>query len=178
MSLFRREQDSTVASGAGAFFRWLLLPVLVSLLAGCGFQLRADPAVPADMARTYIATDDRYSLFYRTFRRQLENAGSELVESPVDATAEFAILTDDTGQRVLSVSARNVPTEFEVYYTVYYTVRSGQKVLLEPQSHTLTRDYTYDETRVLGKAREEELLRKAIVEDLVRLVLVQVSSIQ
>src|SRR5690606_16582459 len=96
----------------------------------------------------------------------------------VDATAEFAILTDDTGQRVLSVSARNVPTEFEVYYTVYYTVRSGEKTLLEPQLQTLTRDYTYDETRVLGKAREEELLRKAIVDDLVRLVLVQVSSIQ
>jgi hypothetical protein len=31
---------------------------------------------------------------------------------------------------------------------------------------------------VLGKAREEELLRNAIVEDLVRLVLIQVSSIQ
>jgi len=130
------------------------------------------------MSRTYIATNDRYSLFYRTFRMQLEDAGAELVDSPVDATAEFAILTDDTGQRVLSVSARNVPTEFEVYYTVYYTVRSGEKTLLEPQLQTLTRDYTYDETRVLGKAREEELLRKAIVDDLVRLVLVQVSSIQ
>jgi LPS-assembly lipoprotein len=160
------------------FCRWLLLPVFASLLAGCGFQLRSDPSVPAQMARTYIAADDRYSLFYRSFRRQLENAGVELVESSADATAELAILTDDTGQRVLSVSARNVPTEFEVYYTVYYTVRSGQKVLLEPQLHTLTRDYTYDETQVLGKEREEELLRKAIVEDLVRLVLIQVSSIQ
>jgi len=162
----------------GAFCRWLLFLSFVSLLVSCGFHLRGDPTVPAELARTYIATDDRYSLFYRTFRRQLENAGAELVESPVDATAEFTILADDTGQRVLSVSARNVPTEFEVYYTVYYTVRSGEKALLEPQLHTLTRDYTYDETQVLGKAREEELLRKAIVEDLVRLVLIQVSSIQ
>jgi LPS-assembly lipoprotein len=178
MSLFSHKRYSTIASTPGASCQWLLLLVFVGLLAGCGFQLRGDPTVPAEMARTYIATDDRYSLFYRTFRRQLENAGAELVESPVEATAELAILTDDTGQRVLSVSARNVPTEFEVYYTVYYTVRSGEKVLLEPQLHTLTRDYTYDETQVLGKAREEELLRKAIVDDLVRLVLIQVSSIQ
>jgi LPS-assembly lipoprotein len=156
----------------------LLLIALLAASAGCGFQLRSNPVVPPEMARTYIATNDRYSLFYRTFRTQLEDAGAELVDSPVDATAEFAILTDDTGQRVLSVSARNVPTEFEVYYTVHYTVRSGQKTLLEPQLQTLTRDYTYDETRVLGKAREEELLRTAIVHDLVRLVLVQVSSIQ
>lgn len=151
---------------------------MLATFAGCGFHLRSDPVVPPEMARTYIATNDRYSLFYRTFRTQLENAGAELVDSPVGATAEFAILTDDTGQRVLSVSARNVPTEFEVYYTVYYTVKSGGKTLLEPQLQTLTRDYTYDETRVLGKAREEELLRKAIVDDLVRLVLVQVSSIR
>jgi LPS-assembly lipoprotein len=156
----------------------LLLVVVLGMFSGCGFQLRSDPVVPPEMARTYIATNDRYSLFYRTFRMQLEDAGAVLVDSPVDATAEFAILTDDTGQRVLSVSARNVPTEFEVYYTVYYSVRSGERTLLEPQLQTLTRDYTYDETRVLGKAREEELLRKAIVDDLVRLVLVQVSSIQ
>ena len=156
----------------------LLLVALATLLGGCGFQLRGNPVVPPEMSRTYIATDDHYSLFYRTFRTQLENAGAEIVDSPGDATAEFAILSDDTGQRVLSVSARNVPTEFEVYYTVYYTVRGGQKTLLEPQLQTLTRDYTYDETRVLGKAREEELLREAIVDDLVRLVLIQVSSIQ
>jgi LPS-assembly lipoprotein len=156
----------------------LLLAALATLLGGCGFQLRGNPVVPPEMARTYIATDDRYSLFYRTFRRQLESAGAEIVDSPGNATAEFAILSDDTDQRVLSVSARNVPTEFEVYYTVYYTVRSGEKTLLEPQLQTLTRDYTYDETRVLGKAREEELLRQAIVDDLVRLVLIQVSSIQ
>jgi LPS-assembly lipoprotein len=161
-----------------ARMRPLLLFAAVASFAGCGFQLRSDPVVPPEMARTYIATDDRYSLFYRTIRAQLEDAGAQLVESPVGATAEFAILSDDTGQRVLSVSARNVPTEFEVYYTVYYTVRSGEKVLLAPQLQTLTRDYTYDETRVLGKAREEELLRKAIVDDLVRLVLFQVSSIQ
>ena len=166
----------TPKSTAGC--RPLLLLAIATVLAGCGFQLRSDPFVPPEMARTYIATTDRYSLFYRTFRAELENAGAELVDSPADATAEFAILADDTGQRVLSVSARNVPTEFEVYYTVNYAVRSGEKTLLEPQLQTLTRDYTYDETRVLGKAREEELLRKAIVDDLVRLVLVQVSSIQ
>jgi LPS-assembly lipoprotein len=178
MSSYSCKRDAMIASAPIVFCRWFLLLAFASLLTSCGFHLRGDPAVPPEMARTYIATDDRYSLFYRTFRRQLENAGAELVESPVEATAELAILTDDTGQRVLSVSARNVPTEFEVYYTVYYTVRSGERVLLGPQQHTLTRDYTYDETRVLGKAREEELLRKAIVEDLVRLVLIQVSSIQ
>jgi hypothetical protein len=35
----------------------------------------------------------------------------------------------------------------------------------------------YDETVVLGKAREEELLREAIVDDMVRIVLKQFSTL-
>ena len=45
------------------------------------------------------------------------------------------------------------------------------------QSLTLTRNYTYDPTLVLGKSREEELLRNAIVDDLVRIVLKQISTL-
>ncbi|MFQ5983858.1 MAG: LPS assembly lipoprotein LptE, partial [Woeseiaceae bacterium] len=84
---------------------------------------------------------------------------------------------DYTDHRVLSVSARNLPREYEVYYTIDYSVESGDETIMEPQSLTLTRDYTYDETLVLGKAREEELLREAIVDDLVRIVLKQLSSL-
>ncbi|HEX6259369.1 MAG TPA: hypothetical protein VFZ51_01860, partial [Woeseiaceae bacterium] len=91
-----------IARQLPACCKLLLLFVLATGLPGCGFQLRSDPVVPTEMARTYISTNDRYSLFYRTFRTQLENAGALLVDSPVDATAEFVILADDTGQRVLS----------------------------------------------------------------------------
>ncbi|MED5461678.1 MAG: LPS assembly lipoprotein LptE, partial [Pseudomonadota bacterium] len=74
------------------------------------------------MSRTFIETDDRHSLFYRGLRDRLQTAGVEIVDSPVDATATFSITSDNTNQRVLSVSARNVPTEYEVYYTVVYGV--------------------------------------------------------
>jgi LPS-assembly lipoprotein len=148
------------------------------LLGGCGFHLRGAPEIPPEMARTYIDTEDRYSLFYRRLTDGLEQAGVEVVDSADDATAELVVMADETGQRVLSVSARNVPTEYEVYYTVYYSLVSGRSVLMEPRLQTLTRDYTYDETRVLGKAREEQLLREAIAEDLVRVVLMQLSSLE
>jgi len=129
------------------------------------------------MQRTYIATDDRHSLFYRALRADLQNAGVNLVDSPADATATFAITYDETDQRVLSVSARNVPTEYEVYYTIQYSIDNGSKRILEPQTLTVTRDYTYDELLVLGKAHEEELLRDACVDDLVRIVLKQISAL-
>ena len=151
------------------------MPLL--LVAACGFQMRGATSVPSEMARTYIAADDQRSLFYRRLRHSLQGAGVTVVDSPVEATATFLIMSDIPGQRVLSVSARNVPREFEVFYTVFYSVQTEDATLLEPRSQTLTRDYTWDETQVLGKEKEEHLLREAIVDDLVRIVLIQLSSI-
>ena len=152
---------------------FLVLP----LAAGCGFSLQGATSTPAAMQRTYISTQDPFSQFYRELRRNLRAAGVEVLDSPDGATATLSILFDLTDQRVLSVSARNVPTEFEVFYTVRYAITSGEQSLLEPQELTLTRDYTYDSTLVLGKAKEEQLMRDAIVDDLVRIVLKQISAI-
>ena len=151
--------------------------MLLTLLGGCGFHLQGAVTLPAEMAQTYIATNDRNTPFFRELRAALVNAGVDVVEVSSDATATFSIFADITDQRVLSVSARNVPTEYEVYYSVEYSLDSRKKNLLEAQSLTLTRDYTYDSTLVLGKAREEALLREAIVEDLVRIVLKQIDTL-
>ena len=147
------------------------------LVAGCGFQLQGALTVPPELERTYIEAVDRHSGFYRDLSAAFRAAGIDIADNSADATATFTITFDQTDQRVLSVSARNVPTEYEVYYTVEYALFSGEKNLLETQTRTLTRDYTYDSTLVLGKAREEELLREAIVDDLVRIVLKQISAL-
>ncbi|MEE4162814.1 MAG: LPS assembly lipoprotein LptE [Woeseiaceae bacterium] len=156
-----------------------LVPLLLALalLGGCGFQLQGAVTVPEAMERTYIDTVDPYSLFYTELSRRLAAAGIDVVDSPDAATAVLSLLSDETGQRVLSVSARNTPTEFEVFYTIEYALVSDGGASLPQQTLTLTRDYIYDETVVLGKAREEDLLRRAIVEDMVRIVLKQISTL-
>jgi len=154
-----------------------LAPLLLfAALGGCGFQLQSAPTVPEEMRRTYIASTDRYSHFYRELRRELIAAGVNVIDVEANATATFSIYFDDTDQRVLSVSARNVPTEYEVFYTIQYGLQSGEKALLDVQELTLTRDYTYDSTLVLGKAKEEQSLREAIAHDLVRVVLKQITT--
>ncbi len=139
--------------------------------------MQGELTTPAEMERTFIEAVERNSLFHRELQVRLRAAGVQLVELPEDATAILTISIDETDQRVLSVSTRNVPTEYEVYYTVEYGLVSGTERLLAPQYLTLTRDYTFDETLVLGKAREELMMRDAIVKDLVRVVLKQLSSL-
>src|SRR5690606_40961825 len=103
--------------------------------------------------------------------------GGELV-SEAEATAVLEIVQDETGQRVLSVSARNTPREFEVWYVVAFSLRIDGKELLSSQPIQQTRAYTYDETKVLAKAREEQILRRALAEDLARQVVRRIEAVQ
>ena len=150
---------------------------MIAALASCGFQMRGAKAVPPEIQRTFIDTTDRRSIFYHKIRSELQAYGVDVVDSVADATAVFTIMSDVTGQRVVSVSAQNVPREYEVYYTVRYEVNTPDATLLPERTQTTTRDYNWDETLVLGKAKEEALLRDAIADDLVRIVLVQLTSL-
>ncbi|HNP64642.1 MAG TPA: hypothetical protein PKH39_11970, partial [Woeseiaceae bacterium] len=91
-------------------FRTALLFCAAAAIPACGFQLQGAFTPPVGMERTYIATDDRYSQFYRALEKRLLAAGLELTDTPDSATAIFSITFDTTDQRVLSVSARHVPT--------------------------------------------------------------------
>lgn len=164
-------------SVVSTFVSRLVIVATLVLGSSCGFQMQGALTTPVDLQRTFIDTDDRKSAFYRELRTQLKAAGVAVVDSATESTGTIAILFDETDQRVLSVSARNVPTEYEVYYTVEYAIDGAQTRLVEPQTLTVTRDYTYDSRLVLGKAREEELLREAIVKDLVRIVLKKISTL-
>lgn len=157
--------------------RFAALVVVLLLLAGCGFHLQGAYTLPPEMASTYISTTDRYSPFYRELSAQLEAAGVSLATTAATATAVLTVMAEETGQRVLSVSARNVPTEYEVFYTVEYSLASEEQVLMSPRTLNLTRDYRYDENLVLGKAAEEQQLRKAIVADLVRVLIKQIDTL-
>jgi outer membrane lipopolysaccharide assembly protein LptE/RlpB len=139
-------------------------------LSACGFRLQGVEEYPPVMARTYIEAPDRYSIFFRQLSAALERGGVQLVTSPVDATAIIRIEKDVTGQQVLTISARNVPTEYDVYYSISYSVWAEGETLQPSRTLSFSQDYTYDETLVLGKAREEREIREAVARELVRQV--------
>jgi LPS-assembly lipoprotein len=132
----------------------------VALLAGCGFQVRGAAQLPPSVGVVYIDTSDRYTVFYRQLTAAIRQDNRRITRDSTAADAVIRILRDETGQRVLSVSA----------------LVNGNEVL-PPEQLTLTRDHTYDETQVLGKALEEETLRESLAADLVGLVTRRVSSL-
>ncbi len=157
--------------------RVLTLALFGTWIGGCGFQLEGTGALPAAMSKTYLDTTAPNTEFFGSLRSALRLRGSELVSSRQDADAVLSISEDDTGQRVLSVSARNIPREYEIYYSVTIALQAGGEQLLEPESLIVTRNYTYDETQVLGKGEEERVLRRALADDLARRVLRRIESV-
>ncbi|WP_161966031.1 LPS assembly lipoprotein LptE [Steroidobacter cummioxidans] len=150
-----------------ARLRWLLLSVcLTSVLAGCGWRLQGTAKLSPVMATTYIDTRDRYTDFNRALRESLQASGARLTNVESEATAVVKIIRDESGQRILTVSGRNTPEEYEVFYTIEYSVNGRTEELIEPEKIELTREYSYDETAVLAKQKEQSILRQALARDL------------
>ena len=145
---------------------------------GCGFHLQGAGTLPPAMARTYVDTDRPHSVFLESLTDVLRQRGAELLPAPAEGAAVLDITSDETGQRVLSVSARNIPREYEVYYAVTFSLRIGAESLISNESFVVTRAYTYDETQVLAKAAEEEILREALAQDLARRVMQRIQSLE
>ena len=144
---------------------------------GCGFELAGSGSLPGVMATTYLQAAEPSSEFFGSMREALRARGLEVVDSPDEAGARLIISEDSTGQRVLSVSARNTPREYEIFYVVTFSLQAGSEQLMDPQSLAVTRSYTYDETEVLGKSREERVLRQALADDLARQVVRRIQAL-
>lgn len=142
------------------------LAVMLVAVAGCGFRLAGSEPLPAVMARPYLELKDSYTDFARAFERHLTDSGAVLQTSGAAASATIEVTHDAVEQRVLSVSARNIPTEYELTYTVTITVRSPEKELLAPQVLSLSRDYSFDENALLAKEHEEDVLRVQMAREL------------
>jgi LPS-assembly lipoprotein len=91
--------------------------------------------------------------------------------------AVIQVHEDELSERILSVSARNIPTEYELTYTVVFSAKSGDKVLIDKEEITATRDISFDEAQLLAKEREQEILSEALARDLVALVMRRLAAL-
>lgn len=150
----------------------------LAALAACGFRLAGSMPLPAVLARPYVSFRDPYSDFARAFDEQLRIAGAVLQSGSSGATATIDVSRDAVEQRVLSVSARNIPTEYLLVYSVTYAVQGAHKELLPPQTIRLTQDYSFAEGALLAKEHEADVLRAQMARDLVAIAMRRLASLK
>jgi LPS-assembly lipoprotein len=147
-------------------------------LSACGFHLAGSEPLPAVMARPYLSLKDPYTDFSREFEHQLKTSGATVQLTREGATATIDISKDLVEQRTLAVSAQNIPTEYELTYTVTFSVHGGDKELLAPQTISLSRDFSFDVTLQLAKEHEADILRQQMARDLVAITMRRLTSLK
>jgi LPS-assembly lipoprotein len=140
--------------------------LLSAALGGCGFRLAGSEHLPAVLAKPYLSVKDPYTDFSREFERELKSSGALLQLGRQDATATIEVTKDQIEQRTLAVSARNIPTDYELRYTVTFDVKGPDADILPPQTITLSRDYSFEENELLAKEHEADILRASMARDL------------
>ena len=157
--------------------RWLVVATLAFAVAGCGFRMQGATSLPEGLDQVYVATKDELTPFAVELRKAIDGAGAELAPNAGEADAVVRITQDRTGRRVLSVSARNTPQEYQIFYSVEFSVERGTEQVVAPQPIELTRAISFSESDVLAKDREERILRDAMARDLADLVLRRLESL-
>lgn len=157
----------------------ILVAVLAGALpAGCGFRLQGKVPLPAALAVTWVETDDAQSDFVQDLRRALRTSGARFAPDKASATAVLRIDRDELLERVLSVSGRNVPREYELTYVVRFAVQGPAGELLPAEEVSVSREFSFDERAVLAKEREQEMLRAALARDLAGVVMNRLASLR
>lgn len=159
-----------------ALARLLGLMFATLLPQGCGFHLQGSQQLTHTLANARIDARDSQTDFYSALRASLLRSGAQL-EGPDEGAAHIRIIDDIASQKVLTVSARNIPTAFLLTYKVQFAVEYQGREVLPPESHTVTREYSFDETAVLAKEREREVLQQALADDLAALVMRRLATL-
>jgi LPS-assembly lipoprotein len=143
---------------------------------GCGFRLQGVEALPQGVESVNVSTRDALTSFAVELNRGLDRAGARRTATAAGADAVVIVHLDRTGRRVLSVSTRNTPQEFEVFYAVEYSIEYHGSEAVPRQRIELTRSFSFDESQLLAKDHEEAVLRDAMARDLALQVLRRLES--
>ena len=154
----------------------LILILLSWSLFGCGFQLQDSSGLVAKLSTVYIDTSDPYTIFYRSIKHHMAKNGIVVTNNKNGSDYVLSILADQSGQRVLSVSASNTPREYEVYYLVKWSFSKDGKVIIQPVTNKKMQDYGFDQTQLLGKSIESRVVKESLAKDIVQLIFYKIDQ--
>lgn len=132
-------------------------------LVGCGFHLLTPS--PAALALQVRVIDDGAPLIGNSLAKELRLRQIPTIGENPDVV--LMLRSEQVGNRLLAVDSNGRAAEYRLEHTLEVSERKGQQ-RGDWQKFTATRDYTYDESNVLGKSQEQLLIRQKLREELAR----------
>src|SRR5690606_12036240 len=146
----------------------------------CGFKLRGSVLGENLPFKTlYISVPESSSLGAE-LRRNIRGSGElQIVSEPDEAEAQLQITSESKSRQILSLNSQGRVREYQLNYHVTMRVIDNQKrELLAPTDIVLKRDLSYNESFVLAKEAEAQMLYQDMQSDLVQQILRRVAVIK
>lgn len=157
----------------------LLVLCLAGMLSGCGFHPRGSITQLTDLGSIYVDAARNLSLT-ETVRDALKDAAFTLAPNRDEADILLRLVDEEESERVLSVTSNGRISELQLSHAINMLIAEsadGQPPAYPPQPSynrvEVLREYTYDETGVLGKENEARILREEMRQELVRQVVLR-----
>ena len=158
--------------------RYSFLISILLFLHACGFQLRGSNLEALQDSSVYVDSSGADQLA-REVRIQLQNADITPVGSAGDAEYIISLSNEFYDRKVLSVSPQTGKVEeYELSYSAKMSIRKKNgEVLVNTESLTAERDYTFDEGSVLGTFTQESVLERDIAKQAAATVLRRLQAV-
>ena len=151
------------------FLRLVLLGAL-SVLVGCGYHLRGSIEMPETLKKLYVFGAS--SPLQAEMQSIMKASKGRIVGSPNDAGVVVKILKEDMRNRVLSIGSTGKSSESELEYYLRFQLFDNKEVpLMDEQVVEISREFFNDQTAVLAKGNEEQLIRNEIYKQVARMIL-------
>ena len=167
-------------SCAGLFLRWrrgravvgiVFLLVCLTSINGCGFKLRGMSADARQLPAVFIRSE-RGSTLMTEIHKVFRQAGVTLADRRELATWVLTLSDEQRHRRVLSVGVSGKVQEFELKYSVDYTLTAAdEQPVIDKQTLALFRDYSFTGSDVLAKDDEEEKLYQGMQQQAAEIIL-------
>jgi len=156
--------------------RAALLVVMLGL-AGCGFQLRGTASLPFETL--YMRPTATPGVALDLKRNIQTGTHTTLVDDPKRADAILELSSDIREKVILSLAATGRVREYQLRYRVNFRVHDGKGADFIPMTAVqLTRDVTYNDSDVLAKESEEQLLYRDMQSDMVQQLMRRLAAVQ
>jgi LPS-assembly lipoprotein len=153
-----------------------LLPVVL-LLTACGFHLRGHNIKDTGFAfhSIYIRSNSETPLV-TLLRQELELNKLEVKHTQEQADLVLDIVSENEDKQILALSGSGHVLEYMLYYNVSLRAYDRQQQeWLSAGKISLQRYFPYDDTKILAKQQEENLLYRDMRTDAVQLILRRLS---
>jgi LPS-assembly lipoprotein len=139
------------------------------LLAACGFQLRGTADVPF---QTIFVPAVAGGIGLELRRNIQAGTRAKVVDEAKQAEAVLEITEETREKEILSLTGTGRVREFQLRYRVGFRVHDGKGRDFVPANRvTLVRDISFNDTDVLAKETEEQLLYRDMQSDMVQQIL-------